>query len=111
SDLYYAWTNQVAEGVAAKFPNHTLGALAYREVTTPPSFDLHPNIVPFVAVESYTLVDDAAWDRVMAMHREWDERTASFGIYDYLYGTMYAVPRLGLDHLAKVYDAMHDYGV
>lgn len=94
SDIYYQWINAVAEGVAAKYPNKFLGLLAYNEVVEPPSFRLHPIVVPYLTRDRYGWVDPRVRRSDMELHADWERVASSIGWWDYTWGSPYAVPRI-----------------
>ncbi|MBP1990671.1 DUF4838 domain-containing protein [Paenibacillus eucommiae] len=103
SDIYYKWVNQVAEGVLQVHPDKWFGLLAYENVIDPPSFPLHPRVVPVITKDRMTWIDPdvAAGDQLRL--QEWQKTAASTGWYDYIYGSPYMVPRMYLHQMADNY--------
>lgn len=93
SDVYYRWVNNVVKDVNNQIPNKKFGLLAYLNVTDPPSFQLATNVVPYIAYESTILQDRSAGNMVYDLLGRWNKKASSFGIYDYVYGYTYVVPR------------------
>lgn len=97
SESYYTWVNQVAAGVIAKHPDVTFGVLAYCGTIDPPSFKLHPSVVPFLCCDTYQLRDENVVKRRKALFAAWSEKAEAFGVWDYAYGCRhYLAPRLYL---------------
>ena len=95
SELYYTWVNKVAAKVAARYPKVYFSTEAYREVKTPPSFKLHPNVAVGVDVDTYATVDPDVRKKRWALIDAWSEKTAILGLSDYAYGTYcYLIPRI-----------------
>lgn len=91
---YYAWVNEVVRRVLLQHPGKTFGLLAYRKLETPPSFPLHPAVVPFLTKDRYTWVDPAAEAAGHALTDRWLAVCTRLGFYDYLYGAPYLLPRI-----------------
>ena len=92
SESYYTWANAVAAGVVAKHPDVVFGLLAYCETIDPPSFRLHPSIVPFLCVDLHQLVDAKRLENRIELFTEWSKKADNFGIWDYGYGCDSYVP-------------------
>lgn len=111
SEAYYGFVNRVAEIVAAKRPNIRIGLLAYREVMEPPSFDLHPNVVPMLCWDRGGWL----WPERRRMDQEltlrWLSRCPNLGWYDYRYGAWYMAPRTDYTVIAEAYRWAQDVGV
>ncbi len=106
SESYYRWVNQVVTGVIDRNPDlaaKTFPVLAYTYVADPPSFDLHPQIVPMVTVDSGAWVDPVARTRIKSRFTSWQGRARRTAWYDYSSGTRYVVPRPYLAALAEAY--------
>jgi hypothetical protein len=95
SDIYYNWANQVAEGVSARYPDVYFGCLAYCYVMDPPSFKLHPKIVPFIAFDTYACLDPGIRINRFKLIEEWSKKASSFGRWDYSFSKpRYQLPRI-----------------
>ncbi|MGD7706738.1 DUF4838 domain-containing protein [Microlunatus sp. Y2014] len=114
SDVYYQWVNEVVAGVLAEHPDKWFGLLAYREVADPPSFALHPRVVPYTTKERLTWIDDDVRELGHQRMAAWREVTPNIAFYDYAYGARYMVPRVyphqmasylryGVDHGLRAY--------
>ncbi|MDF2657658.1 MAG: hypothetical protein K0Q94_449 [Paenibacillus sp.] len=112
SNLYYAWVNQVAEGVLKRHPDKYFGVLAYAQVYDPPTgVKLHPHVVPFITDDRLSWADPNAETDGKALTEKWLKAAPGLGFYEYLYGSPYAVPRIYPHHMAKVYRYARDAGV
>jgi hypothetical protein len=95
SDIYYAWVNEVVARVLEVYPDKWFGLLAYYDVMDPPSFPLHPRVIPFITKDRMAWIDT---DVRTAGHEQmdaWNEVAAQVAWYDYMYGgAHYIVPRI-----------------
>lgn len=95
SDIYYAWVNEVVTRVLEVYPDKWFGLLAYADVMDPPSFPLHPRVIPFITKDRLAWIDE---DVRTAGHRQmdaWNAVAAQVAWYDYMYGgAHYVVPRI-----------------
>lgn len=95
SDLVFTFSNAVAERVASGFPDRFLGQLAYFWWIRPPSFKVHPNIIPYLAEDRSRGFDPAFLAREKYLLRGWSEAgTQLLGMWDYRYGYPFLVPRI-----------------
>jgi hypothetical protein len=99
SDLYYGWVNEVVGQVAAVYPDKWFGLIAYQNVVDPPSFPLHPKVIPFLTKDRMTWLDPVMQSAEHQRLLQWEQRTGQTGWYDYMYGSSYVVPRV-YPHLA-----------
>jgi hypothetical protein len=94
SNRFFTFANRVADRVAVKYPDHYLGCLAYAACENPPSFKVHPMIVP------YLTNDRAQWREAKFAQADrdwiaaWRARCPSVAVYTYEYGSGYVIPRL-----------------
>ena len=94
SNLVFDFANRAAEKSAKTRPHGLVGALAYLVCENPPDFKLHKNVVPYFTTDraNYAAAGYAAAD--FSTLEKWGEcASATFGIYDYLYGFPYLFPR------------------
>lgn len=111
SDLYYAWVNEVVEQVLLQYPDKWFGLLAYSNVTDPPSFPIHPRVIPFVTKDRMAWVDETARTVGHGQSEVWTQQSGAWGWYDYMYGVWYAVPRVYPHLMADNYRYAHQNGV
>lgn len=108
SNIYYAWVNKVAEGVTeygnGKFADKFFGLLAYWNVIDPPTgFTLHENVVPYITVDRMIWGDNDARAADHALTEAWTAAASKIGFYDYIYGSLYHVPRIYMQTMEDVY--------
>lgn len=102
SDLVFNFTNSVATEVSKKHPDKLIGALAYYWTEHPPSFPLHPQVVPFLTADRSLLFDRSFRQEERALQQEWARfGTKRLGLYDYIYGYGFLVPRLYINTLTR----------
>ena len=95
SESYYRWANQVVGRVTAEFPGVTFSCLAYREVLEPPSFKLHPNIVPGLCFDFHACADPEIRARREKLISAWNDKCDHLAFYAYDYGDIYySLPRV-----------------
>lgn len=96
SDVFCDWLNKVAVGVESTVGHQDfrLGFLAYNDIRSAPSFDLHPTLVPHITRDLFGWVRDdlAAHDRKLV--DQWSARATTLGWWDYAWGTPMMIPRL-----------------
>lgn len=94
SDDYYQWVNDVAAIVRQKHPGKLIGLLAYLQVLDPPArVQLDPSIVPFITYELTRWNNPEFRELVQRLTLAWAKESPSLGWYDYVYGSLYLVPR------------------
>ncbi|MEY4489678.1 MAG: hypothetical protein RIQ79_2186, partial [Verrucomicrobiota bacterium] len=102
SDLVFNFTNSVAAEVSKRHPDKFIGALAYYWTEHTPSFPLHPQVVPFLTADRSLLFDRSFRLEETALQKEWAGfGTKRLGLYDYIYGYGFLVPRLHTATLAR----------
>lgn len=113
SEVYYDWINQVVAGAIAQRPamaSLPINVLAYENVVEPPSFDLHPSVIPWLCRDHYGYVDAEFAADNDAFTVAWELRATRIALYDYNYGTRYAIPRIHNDATARYLRFAHDHG-
>jgi len=102
TDLVFSFTNRVAELVAPEHPDKYIGALAYYWTEHPPAFPIHPRVIPFLTADRSQWFDRDFRREERATMRAWAESGAErIGLYDYVYGYGFLVPRLYPTTLAQ----------
>ncbi|MGI2295327.1 DUF4838 domain-containing protein [Paenibacillus sp. GXUN7292] len=94
SEIYYAWVNEVVEQVLEVYPDKWFGLLAYYNVMDPPSFPVHPRVVPFITKDRMAWMDDDIRAAGHQQMEDWQAKAEQIGWYDYMYGTLYVLPRV-----------------
>ncbi|MBO4492680.1 MAG: DUF4838 domain-containing protein [Lentisphaeria bacterium] len=103
SELYWTWVNKVASAVAEKHPDVIFSALAYREVLTPPSFKLHPHVLPRLCVELASMTDPVWYEKRIGLIRDWSEKASMLDLYDYMHGIdFFHLPRICFGSHSKI---------
>ncbi|MCP4642335.1 MAG: DUF4838 domain-containing protein [bacterium] len=112
SDLYYAWANQVIEGVLAKHPDKWFGCLAYSEVAAPPkAVAVHERLIPYMTYDRMKWKDPELRATGEDLTRTWHAQSPVLGWYDYIYGSPYCLPRVWFHHMGDYYRFGHANGV
>lgn len=94
SDLVFNFTNEVARHLEESWPEKHVGALAYYLHEQVPRFPVHPQVLPFLTADRSQGYDRDFWAEEMALQRAWAAAgPRRLGIYDYLYGYGFLVPR------------------
>jgi hypothetical protein len=102
SELYYAWCNQVIEGVLKVYPDKWFGCLAYFNVMTPPQkVKVHPRLVPYITYDRMKWIEPELFAAGQKDTRSWQQTVPTFAWYDYIYGTPYCLPRVYFHHAQK----------
>ena len=82
TDRLLTFYNQIAERVAAKYPDRMLGAYVYSYYIKPPEhLKPHPNLALVFAVNSAGM-QGAGWEREQQWIRQWTALTSNFYQYD-----------------------------
>jgi len=97
--MAWAWFdfyNQVGRAVAAEFPGKRLGCLAYSTLSFLPqgSLKLEDNIIPYVTRDSAQLFDPREQEEFRETVDKWSQITPRMGIYEYMYGGGFLIPRI-----------------
>ncbi|MFH2068891.1 MAG: DUF4838 domain-containing protein [Candidatus Omnitrophota bacterium] len=112
SDVYYGWVNAVVEGVLKRYPDKYFGLLAYREVAEPPSdLKLNHRVIPYITYERLKWADKEREKEGHRATQRWAESAAILGWYDYLYGSVYLVPRVHFHLMADYCRFGYEHGV
>jgi len=95
SNLVFTFMNRAAARVAASAPDRLLGCLAYYWCENPPSFPVAPNVVPFLTTDRSQGYDAAFGQNELTLQDRWAKSGARrLGMYDYLDGFGYLIPRV-----------------
>lgn len=110
---FFHFYNQVAEIVAKRYPDKRLGCLAYAGIKGVPagSIKLHPMIVPYLTVDSAQLWDGVIMDVFKGNVEKWSKLATRMGIYEYIYGHEFIVPRIYNRYLLKNIQERYGVGV
>lgn len=111
SNLVFTFMNRAAAELARTHPDKYLGALAYYWCENTPDFPLHPQVIPFLTADRSQGYDPAFWAEEMALQERWGRLAGEqvpdaggpgrrLGMYDYLYGVGFLIPRIHTKLLA-----------
>ncbi len=108
---FFRFYNEVAEQVAQRHPDKRLGCLAYAGIKGVPagSIRLHPMLVPYLTVDSAQLWDEPVRASFRENVAKWNSLATRMGIYEYIYGREFIVPRIYNRHLLS--NIRERYGV
>ncbi|MDQ3621485.1 MAG: DUF4838 domain-containing protein [Verrucomicrobiota bacterium] len=98
---FFKFYNAVAAQVAGKYPEARLGFLAYGALSTPPVEALHPILMPYLTQTQADAFDPGYRQRLDDRFAEWGKMTSHLGMYEWLYGDGFMVPRLYSHEMAK----------
>lgn len=107
SNGYYAWCNAVITAVSRKHPEILFGGLAYSEVAEAPTFPVHNKMVPFMTYERLKWKEPRFLEEGQRQTENWSRAAHRIGWYDYLYGSLYCVPRVYPTHLTETIQFAH----
>ncbi len=104
SNLVFTFMNRVAAELAPEFPDKYVGALAYYWAEEAPDFALHRQVVPFLTADRSQGYDAGFAAEDLALRDRWVRRVLGspgpgtarprLGLYDYLDGEGFFVPRI-----------------
>ncbi len=98
---FFKFYNTVAAAVAAKYPEARLGFLAYGALSTPPIEKLHPILMPYLTQTQADAVDPSYRQRLDERFAEWGKMASHLGMYEWLYGDGFMIPRIYSHEMAK----------
>lgn len=98
---YYLFYNQVADEVQKKYPDAKIGFLVYASLTDWLPERLNPLLMPYTTMSMADMWDPAYKERLMKSFETWPRVAHQFGIYEWLFGNGFAVPRLYLHNQAE----------
>ncbi len=108
SNLVFGFANRVAADLARTHPDKHVGALAYYWAENTPDFPLHPNVAPFLTADRAQGYDRVFREEERALQRRWGRAAKAagggprrLGLYDYLYGSGFLIPRIHTRLLAE----------
>jgi len=114
SRSYYRFCSEVAELVSAALPKRQLkfGLIAYTSVRDFPEGEtIHPNILPYLTTDAMRWLDCGIAAHEHAQLRMWKNAAGEIGIYDYIYGGLYELPRIYFHHMADYLRTFQTLGV
>ena len=94
SDLIFGFANRAAESLSTTHPDKYLGALAYYWCEQVPDFAVHRQVIPFLTADRSQGYDRSFRAEELALQARWAQAgPARLGLYDYVYGHGFLVPR------------------
>jgi len=108
---FFDFYNRVAQRVASEYPDRRLGCLAYAGLSGLPagSIRLDPRIVPYLTRDSAQLFDADEVREFRETVDRWKGLATRMGIYEYIYGGGFVVPRIYHRYLIR--NVRERYGV
>jgi len=97
---FYRFYNAVAERVAAELGDVRLGFLVYSDLTDWHPTRLHPLLMPYLTMSMADRWDPAFAARQNELIERWSHTASQFGIYEWLFGKGYFIPRIYLGDFA-----------
>lgn len=101
SQRYYTFLNQVARALQESHPGKLIGVLGYGGAEYPPAeIPVEPNIIPYLCYNRANWTYDSVRSADLRVVNAWLDRVDQIGIYEYLYGMGFSIPRIYNHHLA-----------
>lgn len=97
----YKFYQQIAEKVAEKYPRVRLGFLAYSDLNTWYPEKLHPLLMPYFTQSLADAFDSDYREKNLSTIKRISSFATHFGLYEYLYGDGFFIPRIYLHYLAE----------
>jgi hypothetical protein len=107
---FYRYYNKVAERVANTHPDVRLGFLVYGDLTDWYPEKLHPLLMPYLTMSMADRWDEAYRERQNEHIQRWSGIASQFGIYEWLYGSGFLIPRIYLREFADGLRQAHAAG-
>jgi hypothetical protein len=100
--LVFTFMNRAAGELARTHPGKYLGCLAYYWAENAPGFPLHPQVVPFLTADRAQGYDADFRRQEFDLQKRWAAAGPKrLGLYDYLYGGGFLIPRIHTRLLAE----------
>ena len=112
SDLVFGFMNRVSDRLDPRLRGKLLCADAYYWCEDAPSFPVRENIVPWLTADRSQWYDESFRQEDCDLMRRWCRSGARIvGIYDYLYGAPFLIPRATTHVTAQSIEFAHRAGV
>lgn len=110
---FFRFYNDIAEQVSTQHPDKRLGCLAYAGLRAlpPGAIKLHPLVVPYLTLDSAQLFDEAQQKEFYRDAGKWRSMASRMGIYEYLYGGGFVIPRIYNRYIVKNLRERYTVGV
>ncbi len=106
----YGFYDKVAKAVRAKAPGATLGFLAYQDLNDWKPQRLGDGLLPYITVSTADSWDETYKTRLEGVFESWAKTTGRFGVYEWLYGDGFVVPRIYMRDLTEGLKKIHALG-
>ena len=108
---FFDFYNRLADEVARTHPGRRLGCLAYARLSEVPpgAIKLRKNVIPYLTRDSAQLFDKQEVAEFRDLVDRWSRLAEHMGIYEYLYGGGFVIPRVYNRYLLK--NIREHYGV
>ena len=101
SRRYYLFLNQVAKALQETHPGKYIGVLGYAGAELPPAnMRVERNIIPYMCYTRANWYDRKVRSADLKSTNAWADRVDQVGIYEYLYGSGFSIPRIYNHYLA-----------
>ncbi|MDP6356250.1 MAG: DUF4838 domain-containing protein [Planctomycetota bacterium] len=101
SQRYYTFLNQVARDLQISHPGKSIGVLGYAGAEYPPAnLKVERNIIPYMCYTRANWFDGDVKRRDLKSTDAWADRVDQVGVYEYLYGSGFSIPRIYNRYLA-----------
>ena len=95
SNLTFRFMNRAAEELSRSHPDKFLGTLAYYWEENTPDFPVHPQVLPFLTADRSQGYDAAFRREEFSLQERWAKAgPRRLGLYDYLDGIGFLIPRI-----------------
>lgn len=94
SNAYYLFANKAAKEIKKTNPDKFIGLIAYLPTLRHPDFQIEKNIAPYICIDSANFFDENFKNETTGILKSYaDDGSKVRGIYSYIYGAPYFVPR------------------
>ncbi|MGD7705268.1 DUF4838 domain-containing protein [Microlunatus sp. Y2014] len=113
SNVFCDWLNKVAAGVEAALGHQDfhLGFLAYNDIRSAPTFDLHPSLVPHITRDLFGWTSEDLAEHDKRLIADWAARASRLGWWDYAWGNPIMIPRLYHQAQQRALQYLRDHDV
>ena len=112
SNLVFGFVNEVAREVGREFPDRFVTTYAYDWTENTPDFPVEANVIPFLTADRVQWFDREFAAADQALIRRWVAAGPRIvGIYDYLYGVTFLVPRPTISAVSESIPFAYQAGV
>ena len=112
SNLVFGFVNEVAREVGREFPDRFVTTYAYDWTENTPDFPVEANVIPFLTADRVQWFDREFAAADQALIRRWVAAGPQIvGIYDYLYGVTFLVPRPAISAVSESIPFAYGAGV